>query len=231
MILRGFFAIELHSGFDELEEYLKITEEYLQKAEKDFDIHVEEQVKKLSSADLPSEELDEMNEFYGEKHWDYAETFPRILRSSFFVSAYSLLEHKMATICGWLKKDKQIAISWGDLKGDTLDQFKSYCKLAHLGLSYNSQTWQEIQHYSRLRNCIVHNRGLFKGAKQEKELRAYAESKNIIDDTLIGLSIRPQAQIALTEGFCKEVTKTVWVFLKKVLDAYELQKQNQKADD
>jgi len=229
MILRGIFAIELRTGFDELEEYLKITEEYLQKAEKDFDIRVEEQVKKLSSADIPSEELDEINEFYGEKHWDYAETFPRILRSSFFVSAYSLLEHKMVTICGWLKKDKQIPVSWNDSKGNTLDQFKHYCKRADLGLTYDDN-WKEINEYRRIRNCIVHNRGLIKGSREEKELRAYAESKDIIDDTLIGVSIRWQAQIALTEGFCKEVTKTIWAFLKKVLDAYELQRQEQKAD-
>jgi len=230
MILKGIFAIELHSGFDELEEYLKITEEYLQKAEKDFDTHVEEQVKKLSSADIPPEELDESKEFYGEKHWDYAETFPRILRSSFFVSAYSLFEHKMALICKWLKRDKQIPISWSDLKGDSLDQFKLYCKLAGLELSYNSKTWQEIQHYCMLRNCIVHNRGLIHGARQERELQAYANRKNIIEDLFVGLSIRSQPQIALTAEFCKEVTKTMWAFLNNVLRAYELQRQETKAD-
>ncbi len=230
MILKGIFAIELHSGFDELEEYLKITEEYLQKAEKDFDTHVEEQVKKLSSADIPPKELDEIKEFYGEKHWDYAETFPRILRSSFFVSAYSLLEHKMALICKWLKKDKQMPISWSDLKGDSLDQFKLYCKLAGLELSYSSKTWQEIQHYCMLRNCIVHNRGLIHGARQERELQAYANRENIIEDLFVGLSIRSQLQIVLTKEFCKDVTKTIWAFLNNVLKAYELQRQEQKAD-
>jgi len=224
-------AIEVHSGLDELEGYLKVTEEYLKKAEKDFETHVQEQVKKLSSADLPPEELDEINEFYGEEHWDYTETFPRILRSSFFVSAYSLLEYKMAVICIWLKKDKQLPIGWGDLNGNTLNQFKLYSKLAGLDITYDDQNWQEINNYRRIRNCIVHNRSLIKGSREEKKLRAYAESKNIIDDALIGLSIRWQAQIALTEGFCKEVTKTIWAFLKKVLDAYELLKQDQKADD
>ena len=231
MILKGIFAIELRNGFDELERYLKITEEYLQKAKSDFESHVQEQAKKLSTAGLSPEERDEINEFYGEAHWDYAETFPRILRSSFFVSAYSLLEYKMAIICKWLKKDKQIPISWSDLKGDTLDQFKLYCKLAGLELSYNTQAWQEIQHYSRVRNCIVHNRGLVEGVKQEKELQAYASRKNIIDDSMLGLSIRLKAQIALTEDFCKEVTKTIWVFLSNILKAYELLRQEQKAND
>mgnify|MGYP001586639464 CR=1 FL=1 len=230
MILVGIFAIELHDGFDELERYLSITEEYLKKAEDNFENQLQEQVKKFSSAELPPEELDEINEYYGEQHWDYAETFPRILRSSFFVSAYSLLEHKMALICRWLKKDKQLPVSWSDLKGDTLDQFKLYCKLASLDLSYNSQTWQEIQNYLRLRNCIVHNRGLIDEARQEKELHAYVTRKKIMQDSLLGLSIRPRNQVSLTEDFCKEVIKTMWECLSNVLKAYEVQRQEQKTD-
>ncbi|MFC1968904.1 hypothetical protein ACFLVF_00220 [Chloroflexota bacterium] len=223
MILRGIFAIELRTEFDELEKYLK-------KAEIDFETHIQEQEKKLSTVDLSPEELDEIKEFYGEAHWDYAETFPRILRISFFVSAYSLLEYKMAIICRWLKKDKQIPISWGDLRGDTLDQFKFYCKLAGLELAYDTPTWQEIQHYSMVRNCIVHNRGLLEGVKQEKELHAYGSRKNIIEDSMLGLSIRPRAQIALTQEFCKEVTKTTWAFLSNILKAHELSRQEQKTD-
>ena len=230
MILKGLFAIELQMGFSELKNYLAITEKYLQKAKEDFETSAHEQAEKLSAAN-PDLRTDEIDDILSNDYWEYAETFPRILRSSFFVSAYSLLESKMAIICRQLKKDKQLPISWSDLKGDVLDQFKLYCKLAGLELSYNTQAWQEIQRYSRVRNCIVHNRGLIKGSREEKELRAYAESKDIIDDTLIGVSTRWQAQIALTEGFCKEVTKTIWAFLKKVLDAYELQKQDQKADD
>jgi len=230
MILEGFFAFELHSGFNDLEWFLKITEEYLRKAKDDFDTRVQEEVKKLSSTNLSSRELDEINEFYGEKHWDYAETFPRILRSSFFISAYSLLEHKMATICGWLKKDKQIPVSWNDSKGNTLDQFKRYCKQAGLRLTYGDENWKEINEYRRIRNCIVHNRGLIDGAKQEKELRAYANRKNIIQDTLLGISVRRRDQVALTEDFCKEVTKAMWAFLSNTLKAYELQRQEQKVD-
>jgi hypothetical protein len=223
MILRGFLAIELHIGFDELERYLEITEEYLQKAKAEFETWLDEESKTLSP-----EEHDEFNESYEQEYWDYAETFPRILRSSFFVSAYSLLESKMAIICRQLKKDKQIPISWSDLKGDTLDQFKIYCKLAGLELLYNSKTWQEIQHYCMLRNCIVHNRGLIQGARQERELQAYANRKNIIEDLLIGLSIRSQLQIVLKKEFCKDVTKTIWAFLSAVLEAYESQRKKQK---
>jgi hypothetical protein len=135
----------------------------------------------------------------------------------------------MSIICRRLEKEQQIPISWTDLRGGTLDQFKRYCKLAGLKLIYDDQNWQEINNYRRIRNCIVHNRGLIEGSREEKDLRAYAERKNIIDSILVGL-IRLQAQIALTEKFCKEVTKSIWAFLRKVLEAYELQRQNQEAD-
>jgi len=228
MILRGFFQIELHLGFDTLERYLTITEEYLQKAEKDFDTHVGEQVKQLLQEGIPPEEIGDINEFYGEQHLDYAETFPGIFRNSFFVSAYSLLEHKMALFCSWLKKDNNISKDWSELKGSTLDKFKSYCKLAYLTLNYTDQTWQEINNYRIVRNCIVHNRGLIEGAKQRDKLYAYANSKSIIENLFIGVSVRSQPQIVLTKDFCKDVTKTMWDFLYNAVQAYELQRQGNK---
>jgi len=229
MILRGWFAIELSIGWQELEEYLNMTEKYLRIAKSHFETSANERAKELSAAN-PDLRADEIDDILSNEYWDYAETFPRIFRSSFFVSAYSLLEHKMAFICRQLQEDKGLPLSWSDLKGNTLEQFKLYCKLADLELSYNSETWQEIQHYCMLRNCIVHNRGLVHGARQERELQAYASRKNIVEDLFVGLSTRSQPQIALTAEFCKEVTKTIWAFLSKVLEVYELQRQNQKAD-
>jgi hypothetical protein len=217
MILEGVFAIELGIGWRELEEYLKTTEKYLEKARTEWEAWFDEQTKHLTP-----EERNEIGESYSDTYWDYAETFPRILRNSFFVSAYSLLEHKMAIICRWLKKDKQIPISWSDLRGGTLDQFKNYCKLASLDLTYADQNWKEINDYRRIRNCIVHNRGLIKGSREERDLRDYITPKGIISQDTI------EEEIALTEQFCKEVTKTIWRFLSKVIEAYKSQSQKPK---
>ncbi|MFC1946795.1 hypothetical protein ACFLXY_02615 [Chloroflexota bacterium] len=126
MILEGYFAIELYTGFDILERYLKVTEESLLKAQNDFDTHVNEQLKRITQLDIPPEEKDAINEFYGEQHWDYSEVFPGILRNAFLVSAYSLMEHKMALICQWLKKDNDLIDDWSKSSGkNTLEKFKS----------------------------------------------------------------------------------------------------------
>ena len=212
MVLKGLFAIELRMGFSELKNYLEITEKYLQKAKEDFETSAHEQAEKLSAAN-PDLRTDEIDDILSNDYWEYAETFPRTLRSSFFVSAYSLLESKMALICRQLKKDKQIPIGWSDLKGSTLDQFKFYCKLAGLEISYSSKSWQEIQHYCILRNCIVHNNGFISGFRDEKKMIAYAEKKEIVDRSILLPSIRPRAIIALSEQFCKEVIETIQDFL------------------
>ncbi|MCK4403107.1 MAG: hypothetical protein KAV98_05020 [Dehalococcoidia bacterium] len=215
MIVKGILAIGASIRLRELEGYLKTTEKYLQKAKTDFEAWFDEQANNLSP-----EERDEFGEFYSDTYWDYAETFPRILRNSFLISAHSLLEHEMGQICKRLKKEQQIPVSWHDLKYDVLEQFKQYCKLAGLPLLYNDQIWQAINNHYMVRNCIVHNSGLIKGSKHEGELRAYITRKNIISRDTI------KEEIALTEQFCREVIKTIWAFLSKVYDAYELQKQD-----
>jgi len=219
VILRGIFAIDVSLGWQELEEYLKTTEKYLEKAKTDWETSFNEQVKHL-----PPEERDELGEFYSDTYWDYAETFPAILRNSFLVSAYSMLEHKLVYICYQLRKEFGLSHSWNDARGTKLEQFKKCCNKAHLPLSFASQDWQEIKNYSLVRNCIVHNNGLMKGFREEQKLRIYTNSKKIISQNLI------RQQITLTEQFCKEVIKTMRAFLSKVIEAYESQKQKQKPE-
>ena len=143
-----------HIRLDELKRYLDITEKYLQKAKVEFEALADEQVKKL-----PPEQRNEFYEFYSDEYWRYAEKFPRILRNSFLVSAHSLLEYEMNVICKRLRKEQQIPVTLSDLKGDELERVKLFFKNAGLSLDYNGSTWQEINNYYLVRNCIVHNSG------------------------------------------------------------------------
>ena len=226
MVIKGLLAIGASIRLRELEEYLKTTEKYLQIAKTDFETRFDEQSKTLSP-----EERYEFNEFYSDAYWDYAETYPRILRSSFLVSALSLLEHEMWRICGWLNSKKLIQSSWNDIKGNFFERFKKCCKEARLPLSFNDQAWEKIQEYYLVRNCIVHNMGFIKGSKGEKELLPYAIKRNITEESIIFPAVRPQDKIALTEQFNKDVLKTVWAFLSKVLEACEVQRQEQEKGD
>ena len=83
--------------FDELKEYLDITEKYLEKAKSDFETSANEQAKELSTAN-PDLRTDEINDIHSNDYWRYSERFPRILRNSFLVSAISLLEYEINVI-------------------------------------------------------------------------------------------------------------------------------------
>lgn len=226
MVIKGLLAIGASIRLREFEEYRKTTEKYLQIAKNDLETQLNERARKLSPQDR-----DEFNEYYSNTYWEYAETYPRILRSSFLVSALSLLEHEMGRICESLRREKPIQSSWNDLRGNIFGRFKKYCKEAGLPLSFNDPAWQKIRKYYLVRNCIVHNMGSIKGSVGEKELLPYAIKKNIIEESIIFPAVRSQDKIALTEQFCREVISTMWAFLSKVFEAYELQRQKQKADN
>jgi len=191
---------------DELKKYLDVTEQYLQKAKSDFETSANEQAKKLSTAN-PNLRADEINDILGEDYWQCAEKFPRILRNSFLVSAISLLEYEVNVVCDRLKKKQDIRISLSDLTGDTLERSRKYFQNAGLELPFNNPSWQEINNYYMVRNCIAHNNGLIRGAKKERALRSYISRKKIISEDTI------KEEIALTPQFCKEVIETIQVFL------------------
>ncbi len=208
LAIQDFEYFRAYARLDELKKYLDITEKYLQKAKAEFKAWSDERVK-----ELPAEQHQEFYDFYQDDYWQYAEKFPRILRNSFLVSAHSLLEYEMNVICRRLKKEHQIPISWNDLRGDVLERAKLYCKLARLDLPYNDKTWQEINHYSKVRNCIIHKNGLLKEFQDDQDLIAYVTKKGIISQDTI------EQELALTEQFCAEVVETIQAFLEKLYKA------------
>lgn len=219
MLGSGIFALGPAYRLHQLEKYLDISEKQLQKAKTDFEAWAGEQEKKLSP-----EERDNFYDFYTDVYWQYAEGFPRMLRNSFLVSCFSLLEREMAYICRRLKRDRQIAISWSDLRRDVdvLGRAKLYFKLSELPLSYDDATWQELKRYYKVRNCIVHWNGLVKELEADQDFIAYVTRKGILSEDTI------EREIALTEQFCREVIRAMRDFLLRVYEAYELCRQKKK---
>jgi hypothetical protein len=211
-MIKGLLAIIGSHRLNELEEYLSTSEKQLRKAQVDFEAWFKEQEQGLS----PEEQRD-FYDFYGDEYWLYAERFPRILRNSFFISCWFLLEREMVAICRRLKRDKQIQISLSDLRRDIdiLERGKLYFKLAGLLLSYDDKTWEELKHYYKVRNCIVHQNGLVKELQNDQDFITYIRQKSIISDDTI------EQEIALTEQFCREVISTVRTFLGRLWETYE----------
>lgn len=208
----------LYSGWETLKEYLSSMEDYLKKATEQFEARVSEQEKTLTSEQFHEFEIDHVEESIF-----YRDEFPKIVRNSFFVSAYSLFESNLGRICGKLKSEKKVPIGWKDLQGSTLNQFKLYTKLAGLDLPCDDKTWQEIKKYSEVRNSIVHDNGLLK--EDKKELAQYAKGKGLIMERSIIVDEATESEIGLTEHFCKEVVNTMQGF---ILAAYKASKTREK---
>jgi len=210
-VWKGWMFLGISSSLDELNEYLRVTEELLVRAKDDFDARVDKETKGLSEEEL--EELD-LGDTYSEDYWRYTEEFPKILRSSLLVTAFSAFEHSLGVLCERLQSDKHIPIGLNILKGDILERLKNYFKLTGLAISYNNKRWQELSDYSMVRNCIVHNNGLVKGFADEVRLRNYANKNGIIGQSPM------EDEIVLTKEFCSRVIRTMIAFMKQVHDAY-----------
>jgi len=192
-----------------LKEYLNIMEDHLQKVTEQFEARVSEKKGTLTPGQFNEFEIDHVEEWVY-----YYDEFPYILRNSFFVSAYSLLEFDIDVICRKLKRTKEIPINLSDLYGDLLKRLKLYFKLAAVEYSFNGKTWKEINEYSKLRNCIIHNNGLLKkDDKDYKSLINYVKRKDIIKERVIISVEAAEQEIGLTEKFCKEAVDTMQKFI------------------
>lgn len=179
----------LHSGWETLKEYLSSMEDHLQKATERFEAYVSERKKKLTPEQFSEFEID-----YVEEYIFYRDEFPKIVRNSFFVSAYSLLEFDKGRIRRMLRKAKQ--------------------KPTNLSGLIDSEICQEINNYSKVRNCVVHNNGLVKESDRDyKALIEYISKKGLIMERSIIVDETAEPEIGLTKEFCKEAVDTMQKFV------------------
>ena len=109
---------------------------------------------------MTEEDRQEYYEFASDKFYKLEETFPRILRYSFFVHIYSLLEHTLLRIADDVRQSRKLGLSPGDLKDDGITRAKTYLKkVAGIQFPDSTSEWQDILALNSLRNVIVHSGG------------------------------------------------------------------------
>lgn len=170
-----------------LTKYLELLEEYLQGYSKEF-------LKK-------SEEGEEYD--YADEYFLYALEYPNILRKSFFITCYSILEHELIDVCKLQKKKKQLPIDVNDLRGEGgIDRAMKYLKLVGFDLS-TAKSWEDIKNIQLIRNCIVHSDADLT-CNNSKQIRNYIEKRKDI-------SIEND-KIILTKDYCRYVVNTLSAF-------------------
>jgi hypothetical protein len=182
----------LWTGWDTLREYLHKIEEYLQQTTEQFDTRVSDNKKTLTPGLFKEFEKDHVEEYIF-----YYDEFPYILRNSFFVSVYSLLDFDRGRIRRMFRDAKQKPPNLSGL----ID--RGICK--------------EINKYSKLRNCIVHSNGFPKGSDRDyKPLIRYIREKGLGKERFMQSNEEVELEIGLTKEFCKEAVDT----MQKFIDAF-----------
>ncbi len=154
--------------FNLYRDFLSSQEQLADQALKDWMQKIDEEAKTFEE-----EAQAEFYEFHSEEYTsrEYSKT---ILMNSFFVGAYALFEDQRNRII------RRYSLSKQKLSGSQL---------------VHSQEWIQIEHYSLIRNKIMHEGGT---VPECREAMTYAQRKDIVAKYF------PEGAYALTREFCDE---------------------------
>ena len=138
--------------------------------------------------------------------------FPNFAWQTSFVAVYTLLEYEMLFVARILGRHLDIKLDPDDLKDKGIFAAKKYLEdLCGITFPENARPWQEVIHYNRLRNVIVHSRGNVRRTKREKALRNYVRGKN-------SLSLDNLGRLETSREFCLEVLENVETLLDALFE-------------
>jgi hypothetical protein len=112
---------------------------------------------------------------------DTVEKLPLIIWQSIFTRCYDLYENHLLNICNTLQMFNEYKIKLNDLSGKGIFKSKDYLKkVAELKFPDTSYEWQQIQHFNKIRNIIVHNNCHIEINKADKTLLNFINTKEDI---------------------------------------------------
>jgi hypothetical protein len=191
-----------------LREYLHAVETGFQKAFEAFDEETGEVLKAH-----PESRHEWIMENRSADAFNLAEYFPQHAWQTAFVSIYSTLEDEMIELCGRVGRFLGVKLTVSDLKDKGIFAAKKYLEtLCGVPFPTGKRPWQEIQHYNRLRNVVVHARGRLIGAKDPKVIAKYVGGKR---KELVTLH---NDKLVLTKAFCLEVVDSVEALLRELYE-------------
>jgi len=167
-------------------------------------------------------ELDALADSLGERRRELEDIFSNILRRSFFVAIYSLIEAQLNAICHDQERAKGLESSVEDLtepdKG--IGRARKYLVNEARIRFPDSPEWNKLRGYQKLRNCIIHNEGrLGSGHKNHERARKYLKEE-FIPQHYPKLEWKQfDDEIIFHKGFCEEVLQVSRRFFTKLFAA------------
>jgi len=167
----------------------------------------------LIRADSPSWE-----EWDAERHnFDLAfkEMFPRILRYSFVLFLYSVVEEEFTALVKAICKQRKIPFQGWEGKKFSLKRCKSTSRHLYAVTLPNDLAWNKLLVLEKVRNCIAHVGGVVEDSK-DKEFLKEAVSAGI------GITISKHSiskgRLDINPKFCKKSTDAAIEFFTAVFE-------------
>lgn len=176
---------------DWLTQYLNLLEKYLQGYSTEF--------LKKSDEEFKGEFEEGERPIYWDEYLLYSTEYPNILRKSFLITCYSILEHELIAQCKSQKKLKSLPIDVSDLRGGGADKAMKYLKLVGVDLS-KDKSWKDIKNIQMIRNCIVHSDSV-SNCHNPDDIQKYIKTRKDI-------SIEND-EIILTKEYCRFVVNVL----------------------
>ncbi len=189
-----------------------LLEEALSRHHDDIDAWAERRLGDLTSTDPDDEDV--IKFLHAEQQEEAATSYPIILRSSLFATAFGILEHFLVSVCKDLEPIVD-GLKLVDLTGSGIERAHRYLtKCAKVPL-VDSPEWQRIILYGRLRNALVHAQGDLTGnsnLQAIKQLSKMTSTFNLSSD---------DSTVVLLEGFNPAFVATIETFSEQLDAAFD----------
>ena len=147
---------------------------------------------------LPPDKRELLEEMYSDEHYLLEGAFTRNVRYSTLVSAHTLLETGLNSICHGERRRFQHAVSLVDLAGRGIQRAKTYLeKVCRVSFPSDSADWTRMRILAEVRNVIVHTNGDVRRGNQRERITQMVQSTK-------GLSLRRDGYIEVHPEFISE---------------------------
>ena len=95
-------------------------------------------------------------------------TFPGILWKSIFLNFYFFLESSLDQICNNIQNSKDYELTLKDISGNGIFRSSLYLKkVCGITKSFDTETWQSLNEFNKIRNILVHSNGIVVNSRPE----------------------------------------------------------------
>lgn len=144
-------------SFDQMHKYLHVTKSAIDEEQERFFATIKEIHSTYTDENQKQGVLDLLDDEFTEVTYE----FPRMLYSSFLVTWYSFIEHKLLQLCDDLNLTINITIRERDEFGTGIQRARKFLKEA-ANYEIPDEYWQELTKIRQIRNKIVHEGGEIK---------------------------------------------------------------------